>query len=96
MMLHHLRLSDSHYAPLMKPFLHAAWTILFLSPACFAAKTVPSPEQVLADATRYTVKVQVLNDIALNRDESGARSGTGFLIDRKRGWVLTNAHVATR
>lgn len=80
----------------MKPFLHAASTILFLSPAGFAAKPVPSPEQVLADAARYTVKVQVLNDIALNRDESGARSGTGFLIDRKRGWVLTNAHVVTR
>jgi S1-C subfamily serine protease len=96
MTLHHLRLADSHYAPFMKPFLHAASTILFLSPAGFAAKPVPSPEQVLADAARYTVKVQVLNDIALNRDESGARSGTGFLIDRKRGWVLTNAHVVTR
>lgn len=69
---------------------------LFLSPVCVAARPAPSPEQVLADAARYTVKVQVLNDIAFNQDESGARSGTGFLIDRKRGWVLTNAHVATR
>lgn len=80
----------------MKPFLYAAWAILFLSPVCVSAKPTPSPEQVLADAARYTVKVQVLNDIAFNQDESGARSGTGFLIDRKRGWLLTNAHVATR
>lgn len=60
------------------------------------ARSTPQPEQLLADAARYTVKVQVLNEIALNQDESGARSGTGFLIDRKRGWLLTNAHVATR
>lgn len=56
----------------------------------------PTPEQVLADAARYTVKIQVLNQIAFNQDSGGALSGTGFLIDRKRGWLLTNAHVATR
>ncbi|MFM7028304.1 MAG: S1C family serine protease [Chakrabartia sp.] len=60
------------------------------------AKPVLTADQVLSEAARYTVKVQVLNDIAFNQDESGARSGTGFLIDRKRGWLLTNAHVATR
>lgn len=56
----------------------------------------PAPEQVLADAALYTVKIQVQNDIAFNQDDFGARSGTGFLIDRELGWVLTNAHVATR
>lgn len=62
------------------------------------AARVPAsePEQVLADAARYTVKIQVQNEIAFNQDEGGALSGTGFLIDRKRGWLLTNAHVATR
>ena len=29
-------------------------------------------------------------------DEPGIGFGTGFLIDRERGWLLTNAHVATR
>lgn len=60
------------------------------------AGPAPSPEDVLAEASRYTVKVQVLNDIAFNQDEGGSGSGTGFLIDRQRGWILTNAHVATR
>jgi serine protease Do len=54
------------------------------------------PEQILAEAAGYTVKVQVLTQIALNVDDSGTSSGTGFLIDRERGWLLTNAHVATR
>ncbi|MFM7028710.1 MAG: S1C family serine protease [Chakrabartia sp.] len=61
-----------------------------------AAQAVPRPNQILAEAAQYTVKIQVQNQIAFNQDEGGAISGTGFLIDRKRGWLLTNAHVATR
>ncbi len=60
------------------------------------ATPAPTPEQILADASRYTVKVQVLNEIALNQDDGGSGFGTGFLIDKERGWLLTNAHVATR
>jgi S1-C subfamily serine protease len=60
------------------------------------ANPAPTPEQILADASRYTVKVQVLTEIGLNQDAGGSASGTGFLIDKKRGWLLTNAHVATR
>ena len=60
------------------------------------ATPAPTPEQILADASRYTVKVQVLTEIGLNQDAGGASSGTGFLIDKERGWLLTNAHVATR
>jgi len=68
---------------------------MFLSTP-LTATPAPTPEQILADASRYTVKIQVLNEIALNQDDGGAAMGTGFLIDKKRGWVLTNAHVATR
>jgi S1-C subfamily serine protease len=75
-------------------FRFAAMGLLLSAPA--AAKPTPTPEQVLADASRYTVKVQVLNEIALNQDDGGSGSGTGFLIDKERGWLLTNAHVATR
>lgn len=61
-----------------------------------SAASAQTPEQVLAEASRYTVKIQVQNEIALNQDQPGSASGTGFLIDRERGWLLTNAHVATR
>jgi serine protease Do len=70
--------------------------ILLFSPMSAAAASPPSPEEVLGEAARYTVKVQVQNEIALNQDQPGSASGTGFLIDRERGWLLTNAHVATR
>ncbi len=70
-------------------------TLVVASLPAWAAPS-PSPEEVLAEASRYTVKVQVLNEIAFNQDEAGSGSGTGFLIDRQRGWILTNAHVATR
>lgn len=68
---------------------------MFLSTP-LTANPLPTPEQILADASRYTVKVQVLTEIGLNQDAGGSASGTGFLIDKKRGWLLTNAHVATR
>ncbi len=71
----------------------AALAALFSSTALIAD---PSPEEILATASRYTVKVQTLNHLGFNQDEGGSLDGTGFLIDRKRGWILTNAHVATR
>jgi serine protease Do len=75
-------------------FGFAALGMLLSTP--LTAKPAPTPEQILADASRYTVKVQVLTEIGLNQDTGGSASGTGFLIDKKRGWLLTNAHVATR
>ena len=75
-------------------FRFAALGMLLSTP--LAASPAPTPEQILADASRYTVKVQVLTEIGLNQDAGGSASGTGFLIDKKRGWLLTNAHVATR
>ncbi|CAN1549306.1 DegQ Trypsin-like serine proteases, typically periplasmic, contain C-terminal PDZ domain [Sphingomonadaceae bacterium] len=76
-------------------FFHFAALGMLLSTALNATPS-PTPEQILADASRYTVKVQVLTEIGLNQDAGGSASGTGFLIDKKRGWLLTNAHVATR
>jgi S1-C subfamily serine protease len=75
-------------------FRFAVLGLLLSAP--LAANSAPTPEQILADASRYTVKVQVLTEIGLNQDAGGSASGTGFLIDKKRGWLLTNAHVATR
>jgi serine protease Do len=79
----------------MRIIFHAVGFLVTFS-AMFPTKAEPSPEDVLSEASRYTVKIQVQNDIALNQDQPGSASGTGFLIDRERGWLLTNAHVATR
>ena len=75
-------------------FRFATLGLLLSTP--LTAAPAPTPEQILANASRYTVKVQVLTEIGLNQDTGGAASGTGFLIDKKWGWLLTNAHVATR
>jgi S1-C subfamily serine protease len=56
----------------------------------------PTAEQILAQAARYTVKINVITSIGLNQDDGATGHGAGFLIDRQRGWILTNAHVATR
>lgn len=72
--------------PLLAPLLAA-------SPVLVQAKT---PEKVLAEAERYTVEVDVINAIGLQVDEGGSGYGTGFLVDQERGWLVTNAHVATR
>lgn len=78
---------------IMKKFVTGALLIAGLSHGALAETT---PEQVLADAARYTVKIEVLSRIGLNQDSGGSGSGTGFLIDKKRGWIVTNAHVSTR
>ena len=80
----------------MKDFFPTLAGIALAFPCSAVAQASPTAEYVLAEASRYTVKIQVQNEIALNQDQPGSASGTGFLIDRQRGWLLTNAHVATR
>jgi S1-C subfamily serine protease len=53
-------------------------------------------ENVFAEASDYTVRIDVTMDTAFYEDEKGAGHGAGFLIDSKRRWVMTNAHVAAR
>ena len=77
----------------MKKFVTGALVIASLSHGALAETT---PEQVLADAARYTVKIEVLSRMGLNQDDGGSGLGTGFLIDKRRGWIVTNAHVSTR
>lgn len=78
----------------MKTLFSAASSLALLLASAASAQTPPPPEEVLAEASRYTVKIQVQNEIALNQDDPGSLSGTGFMIDRKRGWLLTNAPIA--
>ena len=69
-----------------------AFALLVSRPA-LAAQTA---EEILAQAARYTVRISAQTTIGFNQDDGVSSRGAGFLIDRDRGWVLTNAHVATR
>lgn len=54
----------------------------------------PGAEALFAAARGYTVEVHGSIPAAFDEDSAGAGTGTGFLIDADRGWILTNAHVA--
>jgi S1-C subfamily serine protease len=60
------------------------------------AGKAPTPDRILADANQYTVKVRRTSNVGLNEDDGSSARATAFLVDRKRGWLLTNAHVASR
>ena len=53
-----------------------------------------TPEEIFAAATTYTVKVRTYVRHPLLTDTEGTSEGAGFLVDRERGWILTNGHVA--
>ena len=50
----------------------------------------------LSDAEKYAVRVKSSISYPFAEDEAGTFNGAGFLIDRERGWFLTNAHVSGR
>jgi serine protease Do len=52
------------------------------------------PLDVIDQAGRYTVKISAAVDYPFGAERKGTWRGAGFLIDRERGWILTNAHVA--
>ena len=53
-----------------------------------------NPEAIFAEARQSTVEVSTNIDAAFIQDYGGSASGTGFLVDAARGWIITNAHVA--
>lgn len=55
-----------------------------------------APQKALEDASRYTVQIFRFSSVGLNADSGVSGKATGFLIDKEMGWILTNAHVASR
>ena len=65
----------------------------------FIAFNSQSQAQVLdaiEQANRYTIKIVTAVDYPFGSDKKGTIRGSGFLVDKKRGWFLTNAHVASK
>ena len=62
------------------------------------AAAQPSPDlgAMLGQAQRFTVKVRGTVMWPFAPEQFGTGLGTGFIIDRDKGWILTNAHVAKR
>ena len=64
--------------------------LAFLATANGYAGTV---ETVFQDAALYTVKIQTTTRHPYLNDTHGTIIGSGFLIDKGKGWILTNRHV---
>ncbi|MFL2842049.1 MAG: S1C family serine protease [Candidatus Puniceispirillaceae bacterium] len=48
------------------------------------------------EASNYAVRIKSTIRYAFAEDSAGTSNGAGFLVDKARGWVLTNAHVSGR
>jgi serine protease Do len=53
-------------------------------------------EDIFGRAVFYTVQIRAAVPVPFEGEDQGAWSGAGFLVDRERGWIMTNAHVASR
>jgi serine protease Do len=53
-------------------------------------------QKVIASGELYTVKVRSSIEYPFGSETKGSATGTGFLVDKKNGYILTNAHVAGR
>ena len=56
--------------------------------------TVSNAESFLSHAEKYAVRVKSSISYPFAEDKAGTFEGAGFLIDKERGWFLTNAHVS--
>jgi hypothetical protein len=78
---------------LLKHLISAALALAATFPLHAATLTA---DDVLEAAAGYTVKIKRTSGIGLNEDSGSSAHATGFLVDKQRGCVLTNAHVASR
>ena len=70
-------------------YLHLIFTFLLFS-------SVGASASPIDDASNYAVRIKSTIRYAFAEDSAGTSNGAGFLVDKARGWVLTNAHVSGR
>ena len=51
---------------------------------------------IIGDANRFTVQILAAVEYSFREEFTRTPKYAGFLIDRVRGWIMTNAHVACR
>ena len=55
-----------------------------------------SKESFFDAAETYTVRIRTLVEYPFLKGHEGSFLGAGFLVDKKLGWLATNAHVSSR
>ncbi len=82
-----------------RPWLLAAvgWLLAFTAmDSALAAPAASDQEAAFQSAMQYTVRIRTSVEIPFAGDDKGTVEGAGFLVDRERRWVMTNAHVVSR
>jgi len=77
---------------------HFLISLCLLVPLCLIPIRVfaDPTEDIFGRAVLYTVQIKAAVPVPFEGEEQGAWRGAGFLVDRQRGWIMTNAHVASR
>jgi S1-C subfamily serine protease len=78
-------------------------SLLLVAPTLAAANAGPASnvvpanagEEAFESAKHWTVQIRTSVSRPFTQDEMGSFQGAGLVVDAKRGWVLTNAHVAS-
>ncbi len=83
------------YLSNLNVFLQVLILIFTIGAAAQAAQST-TDKSTFAEAAKYTVKLKARTRYPFYDDEIGSLRGAGFLVDKERGWVVTNAHVTTR
>ena len=63
---------------------------------CLLCIPITAIADVLADASRFTVRVRTSIEYSFAEDDAGTSHGAGFLVDIDNRYLVTNAHVAGR
>ncbi|HLO27285.1 MAG TPA: trypsin-like peptidase domain-containing protein, partial [Geobacteraceae bacterium] len=77
---------------------HFLISLSLLIPLCLVPIRVSADttEDIFGRAVFYTVQIKAAVPVPFEGEEQDNWSGAGFLVDRQRGWIMTNAHVAAR
>ncbi len=70
--------------------------LLFLPKHVVAETKVIDAQEIFADAEKYGVKIKHYITWPLEDDTRSGALGAGLLVNKDKGWILTNAHVSTR
>ena len=80
-----------------RPARAAVLFLLSVTPLLTAAiHAETSVESIFAAARGYTAYVRTRIEVPYIEDEQQSQIGAAFLVDRERGWLLTNGHVTGR
>jgi S1-C subfamily serine protease len=84
---------------LLLPLLPLSLSLLLNAPALEASMSGDLAEKAGEDAFRdakdWTVQIRTSVSRPFTQDEMGSFQGAGLVVDARRGWVLTNKHVAS-